>query len=244
MYKCSVFCSFYKGEKFIKGYIDNLLQLNMFEDIQFVFLNCNSPENEELYIIPLINKYSNIKYKKLESDPGLYAGWNLAIKECDAEIIGNWNIDDRKNKESVEIMYDELNKNPELDMVYGHTYVSHIANETYEENEKNEIFPCYEHCVHNLLQHNSPHCMPMWRKRIHDSYFVGYFNEELLSCSDTELWLKLAFTSGSIKMIEKPTGLYYYNPQGRSTKKENASKIYKEHCLVKKNILKQYIPSL
>lgn len=241
MYKCSLFCSFYKGEKFIEGYIKNLLQLNMFEDIQFVFLNCDSPENEESHILPLLNKYNNIKYKKLEFDPGLYAGWNLAIKMCDADIIGNWNIDDRKNKESIEIMYEELANDINLDMVYGYNYMTYVANETYDENKKDKIFPCYQHSTDNLLRHNSPHCMPMWKKKIHDRQDVGYFNESLLSCSDAELWLKLDLTGGFIKMINKPTGLYYNNPQGRSTNKENIRIIIKEYYDMRNRVINKYM---
>ena len=95
-YLCSLFCSFYKSEKFIESYLENVLDQSIFSQIEFILLNCDSPENEEKYILPLTQKYSNIKYYKLEQDPGLYAGWNQAIKLCSSEIIGNWNVDDRK----------------------------------------------------------------------------------------------------------------------------------------------------
>ena len=67
-YKCSLFCSYYKGKKFIEQYLDNVLEQSVFKDIEFIFLDCNSPENEYEYIKPLTNNYDNIKYHKLDKD--------------------------------------------------------------------------------------------------------------------------------------------------------------------------------
>jgi glycosyltransferase involved in cell wall biosynthesis len=67
----------YKGEKFIQGYIEDVLAQSIFKDIEFIFLDCNSPENEKDFIIPLTKEYSNIKYHRLDNDPGLYAAWNI-----------------------------------------------------------------------------------------------------------------------------------------------------------------------
>lgn len=103
-YRCSLFCSLYKGEKFIQGYIEDVLAQSIFKDIEFIFLDCNSPENEKDFIIPLTKEYSNIKYHRLDNDPGLYAAWNIVVKMCSSKIIGNWNVDDRKNSNGVELL--------------------------------------------------------------------------------------------------------------------------------------------
>ena len=139
-YKCSSFCSFFKGEKFIQSYLDNVLEQNLFNQIEFIFLDCASPENEKDYILPLTEKFENIKYFKLNKDPGLYAGWNEAVKLCTAPIIGNWNIDDKKSINSFEILLKAFEREPELDIVYGLTYVSRIANENYRDNNYQEIY--------------------------------------------------------------------------------------------------------
>lgn len=214
-FRCSSFCSFYRGEKFIKGYLDDVLKQTIFSDIEFIFLDCNSPENEKEYILPLTEEYHNIKYFRLDQDPGLYAGWNYAISLCSSEIIGNWNIDDRKSINSFEILLDQLDKNPQVDIIYGITYISHIANEKYEENSYDEIYPCLTHSLQNLFNHNSPHCMPLWRKSLHDRF--GNFDENLQSAADGDLWLRCACRGATIKMVNHPVGLYYHNPDGRST---------------------------
>lgn len=225
-YKCSIFCSFYKGQNFIQSYLENLLNQSIFTEIEFILLNCNSPENEEKYILPLVKQYLNIKYYKLDKDPGLYAGWNHAVSLCSSDIIGNWNIDDRKNREGLEILLHQFDKDPELDIAYGLTYVSHIANEKYTHNSYNEIYPCLPHSFENLLRNNSPHCMPLWKKSLHDKF--GYFDNKYLTAADGDFWLRCAVGGARIKMLNHPVGLYYENPTGRSSNPETLQQMIGE----------------
>lgn len=225
-YKCSIYCSIFKGEKFIQGYIEDMLRQTIFCDIEFILLNGASPENEEQYILPLLNKYSNIKYIKLDSDPGLYQCWNIAVRHCSSDIIGNWNIDDRKSPNSIEILYNKLANKPNVDVVYGITYVSYVPNEKYEYNEYNAIYPYLPHSLENLLRNNSPHCMPLWRKSLHDRF--GYFDESYISAADGEFWLRCAFGGATIELVNHPVGLYYENPTGRSTNSEHLQKCLAE----------------
>ena len=225
-YTCSLFCSFYKGEKFIELYIENILEQNIFKNIEFIFLNCNSPENEEQYILPLTQQYSNIKYYRLDHDPGLYTAWNIAVKKCSASIIGNWNIDDRKNKEGLEVLLHQFDKDPNLDIAYGFTYISRIANEKYLDNSYNEIYPYLPHSFENLLRNNSPHCMPLWKKNLHDRF--GYFDESYKTAADGDFWLRCAVGGAKITMVNHPVGLYYENPFGRSTNTETLQEMITE----------------
>lgn len=225
-YKCSSFCSFYKGEKFIEGYLKDVLKQTIFDQIEFIFLDCNSPDNEKDHILPLCKQFENIKYYKLDSDPGLYAAWNHAVKLCSSEIIGNWNIDDRKSINSFEILLKSFDRNPDLDIAYGITYVSDIANETYEDNDYTKVYPCLPHSLQNLFNNNSPHCMPLWKKRLHEQY--GYFDETLESASDGDMWLRCACRGAIIQMVNHPIGLYYHNPNGRSTNPQHLERLVKE----------------
>lgn len=215
MSKISLFCSFYKGGQFIDGYIENLLHQTIFNDIEFIFMDCASPENEYESIKKICDKFTNIKYYRLDKDPGLYAGWNLAIKKCTSDIIGNWNIDDRKSSEGLELMLNRFEKNKELDILYGITYISKIANEKYIDNNFKQIYPCLPHTLENLFRNNSPHCMPLWRKNLHDKH--GFFDENYKTASDGDFWLRCATQGATIEMINHPIGLYFENPTGRSS---------------------------
>lgn len=226
VYKCSIFCSLYKGQKFLQGYLDDLFRQTVFQQTEFIFLDCDSPENEKQILLPLADKYPNIVYERLDKDPGLYQAWNIAIKKCSAPIIGNWNIDDRKSINSIEILLKRLEKKIDVDVAYGITYVSRIANERYEDNEYNLIYPYLPHSLENLLRNNSPHCMPLWRKSLHDRF--GYFDESYMSAADGEFWLRCAFGGAKLELVNHPIGLYYENPTGRSTNPEHLQKCLEE----------------
>ena len=224
-YKCSIFCSFYGGKEFIDGYLENIYEQSIFNDIEFIFLDCASPDTYARDLLEYLPE-PNIFYYRLEKDPGLYAGWNNAIKLCSSNIVGNWNIDDRKNKDGIEILLKQFENDPSLDVVYGFTYVSHIANEKYINNSYNEIYPYLPHSLENLFKNNSPHCMPLWKKKLHDS--IGYFDETYSSASDGDFWLRCAVSGCKIKMVNHPVGLYYQNPTGRSTNPDTLQKMVQE----------------
>ena len=225
-YKCSSFCSFFKGEKFIEKYLENILDQSIFNEVEFIFLDCDSPEKEKEYILPLTKKFKNIKYFKLDEDPGLYGGWNIAIRKCSSELITNWNVDDRKSPIGLEILCKAFDRDSELDITYGYTYISQRANETYIENSYDQVYPCLPHSLINLIKNNSPHCMPMWKKNIHEK--IGFFDESYKTAADGDLWLKAAANGLKIKMINHPIGLYYNNPNGRSTNSETLKEMVQE----------------
>jgi glycosyltransferase involved in cell wall biosynthesis len=235
-YKCSIFCPIYKGEKFVEGYINDMFKQTIFNETEFVFLDCNSPENEKDLLEPLSQQYNNILYKKLDTDPGIYAAWNIAVKMCSSSIVGNWNIDDRKNNNSLEILLKAFERDESLDLVYGLTYVSTKANEKYEDNTYEHVYPCLPHSLKNLLMNNSPHCMPLWKKSLHDRF--GYFDENYRTASDGDMWLRSAVGGAKIYMVNHPVGLYYYNPNGISTNPENLVKLVAEVQEMRKKYLK------
>ena len=235
-YQASLFCSFYKGEKFIESYLQNVLEQSVFFDLEFVFIDCDSPENEQAIIEPYVKKYENIKYYKLDKDPGLYAGWNEAIKRCSAQMFGNWNIDDRKNRDGLEFMLKRFESDDDLDILYGFTYISKTANEKYEDNSFENLYPCLPHSLENLFKNNSPHCMPLWRKNLHDS--LGFFDENYKTASDGDFWLRCAIAGAKIKMINHPIGLYFLNPEGRSTDEATLKEMVEEVNLMRQKHLK------
>jgi hypothetical protein len=239
-YTCSLFCSLYKGKKFVEGYIDDMLKQSIFNDIEFIFLDCASPENEKDFILPLTSQYSNIKYHRLDSDPGIYAAWNIAVKMCSASIVGNWNIDDRKSSQSVELLLKPFQRDNTIDIVYGITYVSTIPNEKYEDNTYEHVYPCLPHSLKNLLMNNSPHCMPLWKKDLHERF--GEFNETYKTASDGDMWLRSAVGGATIYMVNHPVGLYYYNPKGISTNPENLAKMVAEVQEMRKKYI-GYLPN-
>ena len=122
----TIFCSLFKGGKFIEGYMEDILRQSIFKEVTFHILDCNSPDNESEVIQRYLG-YSNIIYERLDEDPGLYPAWNVCVKKATTDLIGNWNVDDRKSPWSLEVMRDCLSLNSDIDLVYGNTIVIRVC---------------------------------------------------------------------------------------------------------------------
>jgi len=227
----SCYCPIYKGGQFVEGYMEDMLRQTIFEEVSFFILDCASPDNE-VETIKKYAKHNNITYLRLERDPGLYAAWNICIKNTESDLLTNWNIDDRKSPWSLEIMRDFLTLNKDVGLVYGDTIVSNIPNENWTNLRSKGLYISNEtNSWRDLLVNNNPHCMPMWRRDIHKRF--GYFNEEYHTASDADLWLKVAKEGVKMQKINDTTGIYYYNPKGRSSDPSTLEKMIKEVTIMR-----------
>lgn len=228
--KISFITSVYKGEEFIEGFMQDITSQTIFkEKCELVLVNCNSPENEEETIIKYQKLYpDNIKYIKLDNDPGIYGAWNLAIKESTGELISNANLDDRHAVDFAEKLAKLLVFEPDIDCVYSENLLTMNPHETFKNNTSNgQVYTVEEFSVDAMLRGNPPHCMPMWRKTLHDKN--GLFEETYSSAADWDFWLKCCFNNSKyLKYTSQPLGLYYFNPKGLSTNPENNKSKRKE----------------
>lgn len=224
--KVSIITSIYKGEQFIEHFLEQITRQTIFNKCELILINANSPEDEERHIEPFLEKFNNIKYFRLDVDPGLYAVWNLAIESSSAPYITNANLDDVKAPWCIEEQALELDFNPHIDLVYGATLETHKPLETFEKNSADKIFPCLDFSLENLLQVNSPHSSPMWRRSIHDKY--GHFDTNYKYCGDYEMWVRAAKQKSLFKKIHSTLSLYYRNKDGLSTKESNLNQALEE----------------
>ncbi len=214
-YSVSIITSLYKGDKFIGGFMKDIVQQTIFDQCELILINANSPGNEEQVILPYLTKYPNIKYIKLSSDPGLYAVWNMAIKMAKAPFITNANVDDRLAFDCHEVHKKALEANPHIDLVYSDMYVTHVPNETFLTTTSKRVYGLPQFSKKNMRM-----CImgnhPMWRKSIHQKY--GYFDETYKSSGDYEMWLRAMQGGSQFRRIDGIYGLYYSNPEGLSTR--------------------------
>ena len=88
------------------------------------------------------------------------------------------------------------------------------------------MFPSLNGSLENLLQHNSPHCLPVWRKSIHERF--GLFDTSYFSAADYDMWFRVLKGGGKIAPIEEVVGLYYENPNGVSTNSKSLDRALEE----------------
>lgn len=213
--KISIITSIYKGEKFIKGFLEDITQQTIFNKCELILINANSPENEELEINKYLSIYSNIKYIKLKTNLNLYATWNYAIKIATGEYITNANLDDRLALNCYEIHSNELDNNTNIDLVYSDSYQTEKPNETFENNSADKYIIKPEFSKEALKENCLPSFNPMWRKNMHYKY--RYFDENFDIVGDWEFWIRAVKLGSKFKKVEGIYGLYFFNPNGLST---------------------------
>jgi len=68
---------------------------------------------------------------------------------------------------------------------------------------------------YNLMQSNSPHNAPMWRRALHDE--VGMFDAGFRSAGDYDFWLRCVTAGKTFYKVNDPHVIYFVNPDGLST---------------------------
>ena len=236
----TIFCTLFKGAKFIKGYMEDMVRQSIFKEVDFYILDCASPENEVSTIEPYLS-YPNIRYERLNEDPGLYAGWNICINNSNTDLVGNWNVDDRKTDWSLEVLRNCFALDKKVDVAYGLTAISEKANETW-----GEMTPFWYYQADDLtdwkdlIKNNHPHCMPVWKKDLHDRY--GLFNEGYKTAADSDMWIRAAKGGAKFKFVRQPVGVYFRNPEGMSSKPENMKIMLDEVNKMRKEHDPSYVP--
>jgi len=224
--KISLVTSMFKGEKYIEKFLNNITSQTVFEHCELLIIDAVSPENEFPIIQKYMKKYPNISYTRLEEDPGIYGVWNIGVKMATGKYVTNTNLDDIRSPEQIEIMVNCLEKNDSIDLAYSESYVTNVGNETYENNSSGgKTYPITDFSRESMIK-CLPGCMPVWRKTMHDK--AGYFDESFRYAGDHEMWLRAVRNGSVFKRVPGAHGLYYMNPDGLSTSKENAVRRYKE----------------
>ena len=218
----SIITSIYNGDAYISQFLSNITTQSYFSKCELILIDANSPQNEKKVIRKYQKKYPNIKYTRLESDPGIYECWNIAIRMATGEYVTNANLDDIRLPIHIEKCVEILDKNPSADVVSTSVFVI-------GENEKfnisklstydvwfdyipdiyfsRHLFEKTNEMGNNIKSRNIPHCCPVWRKNIHDK--IGYFNEEKYKyAADWEFWLRAATNNCGFRHIKKPLAIY------------------------------------
>ena len=215
--KVTFITSMYKGSKFIEHFLKNITSLDLFETTEVLIFDSNSPENEYSICKPYLEKYDNIKYKRLEKNYSPTEVLNLGIKESTGEYLTTAPIDDVRDKLYLRWMIKSLMEAGEdTCLVYGECLQTNVANETINSNTASSV---YEHSKQDFSRENMikslPGPMPVWKKSVHEQ--IGYFNTKYRYCADWELWLRMVNKGYKFRKLNKIIGLYYFNKEGLTT---------------------------
>ncbi len=249
--RVTIVTSCFKGDQYIDQFLKDITQQTIFSQCELMLINPNSPQNEDSVIVKYLLRYPNIIYIKLDYDPGLYEVWNMGVRLGQGEYATNANLDDRRFPAHLEQHVKALDENPDVDMVSAPLYVTYEKNETWDNNTAHDLwfvnFPDYytakdlflEEEVNGvktgkIVSQNLAHCMPVWRKSIHEKN--GYFDEETYGTScDWEFWLRCGVNGSKYMLLKEPLGLYLEDPNSHnrrfSNKQALEDKIVENYCI-------------
>tara|TARA_Y100001934_G_scaffold271140_1_gene357204 strand:- start:11985 stop:13583 length:1599 start_codon:yes stop_codon:yes gene_type:complete len=215
--------SMFKGDDWIDGFLDNMTSLIEFDKSVLLLFDANSPGNELSRSQHYLNRFTNIVYVKLDFDPGLYDIWNIGCASANSEFISNANLDDRK---ALDFIPGHLsNFEEKVSLVSSPVYISKVPDRRPEgiDLDNCESLAFYDSSLYygyqdffvkyhdgRVVVRNIPHCMPVWRKCLHQKF--GYFNENCGGpTADFEFWIRCASKGEVYKNTSRPLGVYYYS---------------------------------
>jgi glycosyltransferase involved in cell wall biosynthesis len=215
--KLSAIVSVFNSAQFIHGCLENLVQQTIYikGEMEILIIDSGSQENENLIIFEFQKKYRNIKYLKTTKRETLYKAWNRGIRMSQGNFITNSNTDDRHESTCLETLVNNLEKNHEIDLVYGNLFKSTIKNETFNENDLS--IPCSSQSFFpsSLLLHNYIGAQPVWRKAMHNN--IGLFDENYRVLGDYEFILRSIKKGSNFKHIPNAKGLMLWHKNALST---------------------------
>ena len=216
--RITVITSLYKAGDHIDLFLEEIQKQTIFSDIDWYFIDANSPDGELEKILEYQKEFKNVRIASTRERIGIYEAWNKGIKKAKAEFISNLNVDDKISHEYYEIMLNELKKRKDVDIIYSDIYVTEEKEKTFKDfNEEDDILITPKFCdIHSVMFFGAAHNCPVWRKSIHDD--LGLFDEGFTSSGDKEFWMRANVSGKKFKKINIPLAVYYYNPEGISTK--------------------------
>jgi glycosyltransferase involved in cell wall biosynthesis len=230
----SIITSMYKGAKYIKNFMENITSQTIFEDSELIIVDAASPEDEISIIRPYQAKHANIHYHRIDYRIGIYDAWNYAVEKSTGRFLTNANLDDCRAAESLEIQAAALQTLPFVDVVYQDVFYAMERDLSFDDIRRCGFatnLPVVSR--YNLLEFNSPHNAPMWRRSLHDE--LGLFDTNYKSAGDYEFWMRCQVAGKTFFKSNVPHVAYYVNPEGLSTRPDTrgiaeANDITKRYC--------------
>ncbi|MDR3469546.1 MAG: glycosyltransferase [Xanthobacteraceae bacterium] len=217
--KVSAITSLYRGGAYIEAFLENITAQSLFDQSELIIVDADSPDGEARIIEDYMRRFPNIVYKRINHRIGIYDAWNIGVDMARGAFLTNANLDDRRRGDSFALQAAALERHGFVDVVYQDFYYTYDVSLDFAQvaamGFKSDL-PILT--ANNLLQFNSPHNAPMWRKRLHDE--VGLFDTSFQSAGDHEFWLRCCAAGKQFLKLNDAHVAYYVNPDGVSTHAE------------------------
>ncbi len=202
----SAIISTYNSAKFIESRISNLLNQTLGEDLEIIVVVSGSTQEESKIVEKFLEKYNNIKLIITDKRESIYQAWNRGIKISNGRYICNANTDDILREDALEIMAKELDKYPEVAMVYADQYITNKYSSSFDNSLKRR-FNRPEYSKLRFLARYWVGPQPMWRSSLHFNNNL-WFDEGLEICGDNDFACKV-MEKYELKKVSGILGVYF-----------------------------------
>jgi len=236
-YTASAIISLFKGEKFIRGRIEDLLAQSIGKELEIVIVDSNSPQNEKKIIDEYLPGNDNIKYLRTPETESMYTSWNRGIEMSSGKFITNANVDDRLAPFAIERLISDIQKNENTGLVYGDYFVSPIENESFEEAEKNERPVKTTDLYSPLRLLNGYMCGPqsLWRREVHTRHNIK-FDGSFEVTGDFKFVADVSKVY-DIQKVNGTLGVYFRSPADENKEYQNLDKTTSEAFKIKLELI-------
>ena len=218
--KISIILPTYNGSKCIKKSIESVLN-QIYTNFELIIVNDASTDNTLDIISDYAKKDNRIKIINNDVNKKLPASLNVGFREASGDYL-TWTSDDNKYyKDALFIMADELNNNPNIDMVYADFNRVNLNGEIIVVEKLYE--PDY------LKYHNTIGACFLYRREMYIK--IGEYDENLFLAEDYDYWLRM-YLNGNLMHINKV--LYDYGVHENSLSNKRLKDVVKATIKVKK----------
>lgn len=240
---CTLVTSLYKSDSYILGFRENITALDGYENYVHVILFSKLSELEKETLISWRSQHPNVILGHFQNDPGLYECWNIGIRLAPTEYISNANVDDLRHPSHVDTLLECLHKRPSVAvastaLIAFEEYTAQLedidSSQPWFADEAGEFgmdklakLEKDEHGHWMLVPNNIPHCMPVWRKAVHNEF--GYFDESRFGTfADWAFWLKVTKSGEKGFLDERPLAYYFINASSHNRRGDKLKQFHQE----------------
>ncbi len=208
----SAIVSSYKGERFMRGLLEDLTSQTLGEQLEIVIIDSNSPQNEAAIVREFQSRYHNIRFMRTSVREQSHITLNRCIQAARGKYISLACVDDRHRADALEKLAASLERDTGLALAYADVAITDKENQVLESAPLIGYYRWPDFSRDTLFQVCYMGPQPLWRRDLHERY--GYFDEAFMSAGDYEFWLRLAAGGETFLHLPEVLGLYLLNPQG------------------------------
>lgn len=207
----TVLASVYKGETYLETYFEQLEGQSIFPEMEIVFV-ANAPSPQEQSLLAAFKQRYPQQVKIIEVPrESLGASWNRAWQAARAPLLAMWNIDDRRQPDSLQRQVSAINHHG-----WALSYGDYISVAAYgEEQGTRRTTPHYSaaHFARAFAQGGA-----FWVLRKDLAARIGYFDEQFRTAADMDYSFRIAANKLPMGRVDGILGYFTDAEQGLSTR--------------------------